>query len=398
MHVRRRQPCLIEVDDELRPDFAALLQGTMRLDPVVKAALPCPLTGRRIPLSADELALVARLPAEGWQPVDALAAAGPLDREDIVALAARGALASDDTGPAATAVRDGEAALDAVGWHPLAAVYHALSRWHGVVGDEGVRDHGDPAQRDRLAAHGERHGPVPPHNPRREDALARVRLPDEPFADAFADVLRARRTTRHFDVEARLPLAALGRVLHGCFGVLGEEELAPGVVAQRRSSPSGGGLHPVEAYPLIVRVDGLPPGLYHYEGDSHALALLEPMDEDAARALASQATIGQHYFAEAHALVFHVARVDRHHWKYRNHPKAYKALLLDSGHLSQAFYLLAAERGLGAFYTAAVNDGDLGQRFGLDPLREIVVAANGLGIVDPGRDALHLKPRPPIAR
>jgi putative peptide maturation dehydrogenase len=394
MLIRRRNPCLVEIDDELRPDFASMLKGTMRLEAKAVAALLCPLTGRRIALSPSEMALIARLPGNGWHPVDDLVVDGPLDLAAIASLVERGALVSDEDSPAAAAVRDGEAGLDQVGWHPLAAVYHAMSRWHGVIGDEGRRAHTDAAHHERLVAHGARHGAVPPHSPRRDDARTRHALPAEPFNDAFAQVLRARCTTRHFDMQATLPMEALARVLHGCFGILGQEEMAPGVVALRRTSPSGGGLHPVEAYPLVIRVEGLAPGLYHYEGDAHALALLVPMGEAQARAFASQATIGQDYFAEAHALVFHVARVDRHHWKYRNHPKAYKALLLDSGHLSQTFYLLAAERGLGAFYTAAVNDGDVGERLCLDPLREIVVAANGLGVIDPTRDALHLKPRP----
>ena len=93
------------------------------------------------------------------------------------------------------------------------------------------------------------------------------------------------------------------------------------------------------------------------------------------------------------------ARLDRHHWKYRNHPKAYKAVLLDSGHLSQTFYLLATERRLGAFYTAAINDLDVAARLGLRPQIEIAIGASGIGVPDPDCDQLHLKPEPyvPVA-
>jgi SagB-type dehydrogenase family enzyme len=180
---------------------------------------------------------------------------------------------------------------------------------------------------------------------------------------------------------------------------MGTEVLAPGVVALKRTSASGGALHPIEAYPLVVNVQGLEPGFYHYETGSHSLALIAAMTEKQAREHAAALTIGQTYFAEAHALVFHVARLDRHHWKYRRHPKAYKAVLLDSGHLSQTFYLLAADRGLGAFYTAAINDIDVGALLKLDPLTEIVIGANGIGVPDPGRNQLHLRPEPyePVA-
>ena len=92
--------------------------------------------------------------------------------------------------------------------------------------------------------------------------------------------------------------------------------------------------------------------------------------------------------------MFHVARLERHHWKYRRHPKAYKAVLLDSGHLSQTFYLLATEQGLGAYYTAAINDADVGAALSLDPLSHIPIGANGLDIIEPSLQALHLQPAP----
>ncbi len=267
-----------------------------------------------------------------------------------------------------------------------------MTRWSGVEGEEGRRAHDEVAHRARLMAHAQKHGLPPPHFPVREDALSRHALPSAPLDDAFAQVLRARRTTRHFDQQAWLSQADFGRLLYGTFGAIGLCELAPGMVAVKKTSASGGALHPIEAYPLVIRVEGLAPGFYHYEAGTHRLALLKPLSETEARAEAAALTVGQRYFSEAHALVFHVARLDRNHWKYRRHPKAYKAVLIDSGHLSQTFYLLAAERGLGAFYTTALNDADVGERLGLDPLAHIAVGASGAGTVDPSREALHFVP------
>lgn len=396
MQIRRRNPCLIEISDELVPNIAMLLQGSMQLDTTVQIAMLCPLGGQRISLAPDEVLFLARLTAHGWHRVSDEAACGPLTADGILDLAARGALVTDTDAPADVALREGEARLDTIGWHPLAAVYHAMSRWQGVIGDAGSRDHGDEAHRERLVANAEKHGPLAPHFPRRTDALSQHLLPLDPLEDTFAQVLRARRTTRHFDQSRELPLADFSRVLRATFGAMGTQELAPGMVAIRRTSASGGALHPIEAYPLVIKAEGLTPGFYHYESGRHALALLLAMSEAEARAQAVALTIGQTYFAEAHALVFHVARLDRHHWKYRRHPKAYKAVLLDSGHLSQTFYLLAAERNLGAFYTAAINDGDLGTRLGLDPLLEFAIGANGLGVIDGTRSQMHLHPAPHI--
>ena len=376
------------------PDFSALLTGTLSIEERTRISLLCPISGERIALSSTELALIASIGPGSWHDKTALMETAGLGADAIDSLVERGILVSDGDRPSETALRDDEARLEAIGWHPLAAVYHGMTRWQGVVGDEGSREHNDAAQQARLTAHAREHGPLAPHFPQSQGALSRVELPVEPLDDAFARVLRARSTTRHFDSTQSLPLSDLSRLLYGTFGALGTQELAPGMVAVKRTSASGGALHPIEAYPLVINVAGLVPGLYHYESGNHAIALLKRMTEAEARALASALTIGQTYFADAQALVFHVARLDRHHWKYRRHPKAYKAVLLDSGHLSQTFYLLAAERGLGAFYTAAINDTDVGIALGLDSLAQIAIGANGLGIIDPTQDTLHLQTEP----
>ena len=67
---------------------------------------------------------------------------------------------------------------------------------------------------------------------------------------------------------------------------------------------------------------------------------------------------------------------------------------MDSAHLSQTFYLTAAHLGLGAFYTVAINDADIGSRLRLKPVREAAIAINGFGIADNGRDDLQFMPDP----
>jgi SagB-type dehydrogenase family enzyme len=88
---------------------------------------------------------------------------------------------------------------------------------------------------------------------------------------------------------------------------------------------------------------------------------------------------GQTYFGSAHVLVFMAARFERNHWKYHAHDKAYPAILMDAAHLSQTLYLVAAELGLGAFVTAAVNTVDVDERLGLDGYREGSLAICGFG-------------------
>ena len=49
------------------------------------------------------------------------------------------------------------------------------------------------------------------------------------------------------------------------------DETAAGYPRPFRATPSGGGLYPLEVFALANRVDGMAPGLYHYDPTSHVL-------------------------------------------------------------------------------------------------------------------------------
>ena len=91
-------------------------------------------------------------------------------------------------------------------------------------------------------------------------------------------------------------------------------------------------------------------------------------------------------------MVIPTSRFRRNFWKYRNHAKAYRALILDVGHLSQTMYLAATELGLAAFITAAINEVDFEQAFGLDPLEEGPLAVCGFGMRAAQRGEVEFDP------
>ena len=88
---------------------------------------------------------------------------------------------------------------------------------------------------------------------------------------------------------------------------------------------------------------------------------------------------GQDWFADAPLHLIQVARFPRSFWKYRHHPKAYRAVLLDAGHLSQQWMLSATELGLAAYVTAAINEIDVEKALGLDGIDASPVMICGLG-------------------
>jgi putative peptide maturation dehydrogenase len=394
MSLRRRRCCFIQIDDRRVPDFAALFRGTLTLQLQDSIEFLCAISGQRFALTALDLQLLSSLSGSEWRD-DALAERLGVDCTRLQQLLAAGVVLSDRVDCSASLHwLEQEAAFERIGWFDLAAVYQAQTRWLGVAGPDADREHTQSAHRQRLEAHVARRGAAPTHFSARADSTAQVALPVPELTGAFADLLARRSTVRHFDLSRELPLADFNWVLYATFGVSGTLELAPGVTAIKRSSPSGGGLHPTDAYVMVLAVAGLAPGLYHYNAEHHRLDCLRLIEAEAGRALLTTFSAGQGYFSEAHAAFIQVLRFDRHFWKYGDHKKAYKAVLQDAAHLSQTFYLCAAERGLGAYYTAAINDADISLALGLDPVREAAVGINGLGLIDHTRNALHFVPAP----
>ena len=137
-------------------------------------------------------------------------------------------------------------------------------------------------------------------------------------------------------------------------------------------------------YLIVQHVDGVIPGLYHYQAREHALEPLPPpagggWAGGALRGFVMDMVAQQHWFADAHVLVLLSPRFDRTFWKYRHHAKGYRVVALEAGHLSQTLYLAATEAGLGAFITGAINEVQLEQAFGLDPIHQGALAICGFG-------------------
>lgn len=287
-------------------------------------------------------------------------------------------------------------------WHGLASVWHAASRWDGIDAAGEVQEAGlHDAAGLRTA-----YGAPPPMLHERGDAQARIALARSERT-ALDGILDARMTCRNFDADKRLPLAQLAQVLERTFGARGQVHGADDFDVLKKTSPSGGALHPTECYLIARNVKGLQPGLYHYRAGDHALQPL-PLDEavilaDAGRHPSAQgmnaldflswiAVGGQQWFADAHVLCVLAPRFERNFWKYRNHPKAYRVCILDVGHLSQTLLLSATEQGLGSYITAAINEADLERAFGLTHWIDGPLAVCGIGVRGDSMDTYELDP------
>ena len=375
VRVRRSRYVCFFYDDFPFLDIGLLLRGTLEPVTVRQVYALSILRGEAIALSADEFDLAASTPSDDW--VEAV------DEEATRELARKGVLLSDENDPELDTLRARHESLQSMGWNLEAALYYFLSRWRGIdlrrlAGQDEASDLLPPTE-EAVRAFVDQFGPPPPAFSSVVTPLAVRELPFVERKGELYDVLLRRRTTRSFDRGAPLAQWELAVVLRYVFGYHGYVPLLGQVTTLKRTSPSAGGFHPIEAYPLIMAVDEFDPGLYHYNAAEHALELLVPLGVDKARAVATAFVCGQTYFGDAHVLLVLAARFDRAFWKYRNHRKALTALVMDAAHLSQTLYLVATELGLGAFITTAINNADIEERLGIDGYREGVLAVCGFG-------------------
>ncbi len=201
-----------------------------------------------------------------------------------------------------------------------------------------------------------------------------IPLPRASAKGAFPRVLLTRRTWRRFGSEP-LSVSDLGTLLGLTFGVQKWMDLGALGRAALKTSPSGGARHPIEAYVVARRVQGLSPGLFHYDPDSHRL---EKISHGGETTRLRRYLPGQPWYRNASLLVLMTAVFARTQWQYP-HPRSYRAVLLEAGHFCQTFCLVATWLGLAPFETDALADSVIERDLAIDGARESVLYAAGVG-------------------
>ena len=143
-----------------------------------------------------------------------------------------------------------------------------------------------------------------------------------------------------------------------------------------------GARHPIEAYVVVRDVEGLRQGIYHYAADRHALERIgRPVSADRMRAYLPNSG----YFADASVMVFFTAVYERIMWRYP-YPRAYRAALVEAGHVCQTFCLAATWLDLAPYCIMGLADSLIESDLGIDGITESVLYAAGVGR-RPGRSA-----------
>lgn len=388
MMVRRCAQMFVELNQEPRFDFDTLLAGGDGLDRTARWLAYAAHQREPLVVTLAQLEILQQVSRDEDMALALLQARYPHDL--LAPLLEWGLLVTD--GNLDDRARACDGAARRLPWWPAALLAQSAGGWDDVD----VQARQEAGLMPSAAQMVQAHGPAPAQEYlRRPDGLG---LPlASPRRRDFDRLLALRRTCRNFSADVPIAASDLATVLYRVWGAVGTLELAPGAVAVKKSSPAGGGLHAVEAYVLVQRAEGLAPGLYHYLPMKHALEPLRALEPEAAAALAHRFLAGQSWFANVPVLVVMTARFDRLFWKYRRHAKAWRVAHLDVGHLSQTMYLSAADLGLGAFVTAAINDLEIETALALAPLQEAAIAVVGFGPRSDARTTIELDGLTPTA-
>jgi SagB-type dehydrogenase family enzyme len=204
----------------------------------------------------------------------------------------------------------------------------------------------------------------------RNPALATVELPKAGAPDlGVFDAIAARRSRRDFGTDP-LSLDDLSALLYAAYGAT--RQAAGADLPTPRSVPSGGALYPLEIYPVVRNVEGLTPGLYHYDPFRHLLEVgrEEEIEQALDRMIIPLPAIPR--VASSCGVVLFVAAVFwRTRFKYGL--RGYRWALIEAGHLGQNFVLAAEALGVAAVPYGGFLDRRVDEYLGLDGVNESAI-------------------------
>jgi len=185
-----------------------------------------------------------------------------------------------------------------------------------------------------------------------------------PAAITFDEAVWTRRSCRKFTGEP-LRFSEVSKLLRFACGVSVMLDLPGGHRQPLRVAPSGGGLYPVEAYLVALKVDELSAGLYHYNPVENHLEVLRAQDFTGELLSITFAR----ELKEAAALIVLTGIPVKTKLKYGE--RGYRFLLLEAGHIAQNILLTANSLRLGALPIGGFVDDRLDELLGLDGLDEV---------------------------
>jgi SagB-type dehydrogenase family enzyme len=185
-------------------------------------------------------------------------------------------------------------------------------------------------------------------------------------------LIGSRRSRREFDARP-LALEQVATILNLGMGETAAADTDAGRPRSFRAAPSAGALYPLEAYLLAERVDDLARGLHHYDPTDNVLEHI-----DSAQSLSTlAAATGMEELSSAPAMLVITAIPARSRLKYGE--RAYRFILIETGHVAQNMILAAEQLGLSACPIGGFVDDEVDGILGIDGLDEISLYIIAIG-------------------
>lgn len=194
----------------------------------------------------------------------------------------------------------------------------------------------------------------------------------EPLKMTFQEVVASRVSERNM-TPCSLGLTTIATLLHYAYGVTRDNQ---GTSYPRpfRVVPSAGGLYPLELFFHGAQIEGLPPGIYHYNPIKAQLRLIR---KDNLIPSISHAMIHPDIGTNSSLLIFVTAIFERSIFKYGE--RGYRFILLEAGHVAQNINLVATALGLGSVNIGGFVDREIDEILGIDGITHSTVYMIAVG-------------------
>lgn len=168
-------------------------------------------------------------------------------------------------------------------------------------------------------------------------------------------------------------IAEISRLLYFTNGVTGILQYPTGQTLTLRAAPTAGGLYPTELYVAIRGLSLLENGIYNFQVKDHSLVLVWEGDfwEELERYCMHHEAI-----SKSNLLVIMTAIYQRSAWRYQE--RAYRRILLDTGHILGNLVIYAPEEGFTPIPIGGFLDTSLNRLLFLDEAEEGVLAVVAL--------------------
>lgn len=162
--------------------------------------------------------------------------------------------------------------------------------------------------------------------------------------------LAHRRSQRHLTGQA-LSAECLGQLLWSAYGVTSPQPHRPLTRGGFRTTPSAGGLYPLEIDVVIGNVDGIEPGVYRYVSEDHKI--VKRINGDLRDALC-EAALNQAFVKAAPVTIVYSGIFER--TKKYGERGLTRYVWLDAGHSAENLCLQVEAMNLGACAVGAFDD------------------------------------------